>query len=129
MLAVDDNRINQLVVRRLLEREGALVRLGQHGGEALAMLAAEPAGFDIVLTDMQMPVMDGLQATRAIRADARWASLPVLALTASTMAQDLAAAEAAGVTGHMAKPIKLERLVAALLNYVPPQGSSPSLPG
>ncbi len=129
VLAVDDNRINQLVVRRLLEREGALVRLGQHGGEALAMLAAEPAGFDIVLTDMQMPVMDGLQATRAIRADARWASLPVLALTASTMAQDLAAAEAAGVTGHMAKPIKLERLVAALLNYVPPQGSSPSLPG
>ncbi len=129
VLAVDDNRINQLVVRRLLEREGALVRMGQHGGEALDLLAAEPAGFDIVLMDMQMPVMDGLQATRAIRADARWASLPVLALTASTMAQDLAAAEAAGVTGHMAKPIKLERLVAALLEYVPPQGSSPSPPG
>ncbi|MFM8443645.1 MAG: PAS domain S-box protein [Methylococcus sp.] len=125
VLAVDDNRINLLVLERALELEDAHVSLAADGRQALEILRTHPAGFDIVLMDVQMPVMDGLTATRAIRADPALARLPVVALTAGVLAEERAAAQAAGVNDFLAKPLNLEALVG-MLQALRPQASMDS---
>ena len=118
VLAVDDNRVNRFMVERALQLEGALVRLAPDGQQALQILEASPQGFDVVLMDIQMPVMDGLTATQAIRAHPGLAALPVIALTAGVMAEERDAAQAAGVNGFLAKPLDLEGMVAMLRPYM-----------
>ncbi len=122
VLAVDDNRINLFMLERALHLEGASVVLAIDGQQAVQTLAANPRGFDAVLMDVQMPVMDGLTATRAIRADAALAGLPIIALTAGVMAEEREAALAAGVNDFLPKPLELERMVAMLrpLRAAPP---------
>ena len=119
VLAVDDNRINLFMLQRALQLEGATVSLAADGQQALDALSASPAGFDVVLMDVQMPVMDGLRATREIRQNPEWARMPVIALTAGVMAEERAAAQAAGMAEFLAKPLNLEQMVATLLPYVP----------
>jgi CheY-like chemotaxis protein len=114
VLAVDDNRLNRYTIDRILAREGALVELASDGREAMDRLLAGPDDFDIVLIDVQMPVMDGLSATRAIKANPLLSHLPVVALTAGVLLQQREAAEAAGVDGFVAKPVSRGRLIAAL---------------
>ena len=113
LLVVEDNRINQQVARELLEDEGARIEVAGNGALALQRLA-EDAAFDLILMDVQMPEMDGYTATRAIRADARLAHLPVIAMTANTMESDREAARAAGMDGHVGKPFELDELVAVI---------------
>ena len=113
-LVVDDSEMNRDVLERALLREGARVTLAADGSQALACLGADPAGFSAVLMDIQMPVMDGLTATRAIRAEPSWAGLPVIAFSAAVLAPQRQAARDAGVDDFLAKPVDLEELVATL---------------
>ena len=117
ILLVEDNPVNQLVAVELLKRADCVVELAQHGQEALARLSH--GAFDCVLMDLDMPVMDGCEATAHIRANPDWASLPVLAMSASVLPEDRARAERAGVDGHIAKPVLPQALFAALLDWVP----------
>ena len=117
ILLVEDNALNQLVAVNLLKRVGCLIEVAQHGQEALEWLAR--ATFDCVLMDLQMPVMDGYEATARIRANPDWAALPVLALTASVMPEDRARAVKAGVDSLIAKPVRAAEFYAALLRYLP----------
>ncbi len=119
VLVVDDSALNRLLVERALRQEGALPTLAGDGQQALQILKARPDAVDVALMDIQMPVMDGLEATRAIRADAALARLPVIAFTAGVMAEDRKAAEAAGVDGFLAKPVDIHWLVSTLAPYVP----------
>ncbi len=128
VLLVEDNEINQQVAREMLLDAGFEVTTADHGELALAALAQAPA-FDAVLMDMQMPVMDGLQATRAIRALPQFAELPIIAMTANAMAQDRQRCLDAGMNDFVAKPIEPDQLWAALLRWVKPRtGYTPAPP-
>ena len=114
LLIVEDNANNQQVARELLEDEGAEVQIAQNGLEAVeAVTAAEPA-FDVVLMDLQMPVMDGFTATSRIRQDLGMLELPIVAMTANAMASDREACLAVGMNDHVGKPFDLDHLVTVL---------------
>ncbi|WP_173346223.1 PAS domain S-box protein [Pseudoduganella dura] len=116
LLLVEDNAFNQQIGMEMLEEAGAAVRLAGNGAEALALL--EEASFDCVLMDVQMPVMDGLETTRRIRADARLAGLRVLAMTATATSEERERCMEAGMDDFIAKPIQpalLARKIAAWL--------------
>lgn len=114
ILLVEDNPINQQVAVKLLSRQGARVEAAENGQLAVDRLAAEPQGFDLVLMDMQMPVMDGLEATRAIRTTLGLQSLPIVAMTANAMAADREACLQAGMNEHVGKPFDVQHLVKLL---------------
>jgi PAS domain S-box-containing protein len=120
LLVVEDNLNNQQVARELLEDEGAWVQIAQHGQEAVEAVAAVLASqtpFDVVLMDLQMPVMDGFTATRKIRDELGLTSLPIIAMTANVMASDREACLAAGMNEHVGKPFDLNQLVQLLLQH------------
>ena len=123
VLAVDDNRINLMVVQRALKLEGAMVSLAADGLQALQRLKTQPGQFDVVLMDIQMPVMDGLTATREIRQDPELSGLPVIALTAGVLAEERQAALDAGVDDFLAKPIDLKQMNAVLAPFINKQES------
>ena len=125
VLLVDDNELNQQVGRDLLAAAGAQVAVAENGQVALEMLAQRD--YQLVLMDMQMPVMDGLTATRHIRANPRWRELPVLAMTANAMASDREQCLAAGMNAHLAKPIDPDELFALLLQWLPVAAEQPVL--
>ncbi|EJE49382.1 signal transduction histidine kinase [Acidovorax sp. CF316] len=118
VLLVDDNDLNQQVGADLLGDAGLVVEVAENGQVALDMLH-QRAPYDIVLMDMQMPVMDGLTATRRLRENPAWAGLPVLAMTANAMSSDRDSCLAAGMNGHVAKPIDPDELFSQLLQWVP----------
>ena len=118
LLVAEDNPNNQQVARELLEDEGATVELVSHGGEAVQAIAASPQRFDLVLMDLQMPVMDGLEATRNIRSRLGRHDLPIVAMTANAMASDRAACLAAGMTDHVGKPFDVAQLVRVILRHL-----------
>jgi CheY-like chemotaxis protein len=117
LLVVEDNKINQMVAKGLLTQEGADVTLADNGQLGVAAVAASETPFDVVLMDVQMPVMDGYAATRMIRQEMGLAALPVIAMTANAMASDRAACLAAGMNDHIGKPFELDQLVAMILRY------------
>ena len=117
ILLVDDNDINQQIGVELLETAGLVVDLADDGQQALGRLVM--GDYDAVLMDMQMPVMDGLTATRLIRAHPNWAKLPVLAMTANAMREDRLQCLEAGMNDHIAKPIDPDELFALLLRWIP----------
>jgi signal transduction histidine kinase/CheY-like chemotaxis protein len=109
VLVAEDNRVNQLVARRLLAKLGAEVEVVTNGREAVEILHREP--FDLVLMDLQMPEVDGLEATRRIRAmSGARSSTPIFALTASAMEKERRACAAAGMDGVLTKPIEIDAL-------------------
>jgi CheY-like chemotaxis protein len=115
ILVVEDNKINQMVAAGLLRAEGAQVSLADNGQLGLQAVAATQPAFDAVLMDVQMPVMDGYTATRAIRQELGLTDLPIIAMTANAMASDRAACLEAGMDDHVGKPFELDHLVATLL--------------
>ena len=117
LLVVDDSPINLKLAERVLEREGAEVTLMSDGQQALDALRAHPAGFDLVLMDIHMPVMDGLTATRAIREELGLGTLPVIALTAGVLAEEKQNALGAGVNDFLPKPMDLEQVVTMIRQY------------
>ena len=114
VLLVDDSEINLDIARRMLERQGARVQTCGDGEQALGWLRASPAAFDVVLMDVQMPVMDGLEATNRIRNELRLVDLPVIALTAGALADERRRALQAGFTNFLAKPIDPEEMIDAV---------------
>ncbi|WP_312550568.1 response regulator, partial [Massilia sp.] len=118
VLVVEDNPINQEVANYVLVHAGATVDLAANGRIALSMLAEPGARYDAVLMDLQMPVMNGFEASAAIRAmgatDAGGAALPIVAMSANAMEEDRRRALAAGMDEHLAKPIDVDELVATL---------------
>ena len=121
ILVVEDNPMNQQVARELLEAEGALIEVAEHGGVAVERLRGADSVCEVVLMDMQMPVMNGLEATRLIRANPQRADLPIVAMTANALDSDRAACLAAGMNDHVGKPFDLEGLVATLLRWAQPR--------
>ncbi|NGM20265.1 response regulator [Roseomonas stagni] len=113
VLVADDVAANRMVARAMLVAAGHRVDSAADGAEALA--AVQRDSYDVVLMDVQMPVMDGLEATRRIRQlDGARQRVPVLAVTASALPEQVAACRAAGMDGHLAKPIDRESLLAAV---------------
>jgi two-component system sensor histidine kinase/response regulator len=115
VLLVEDNFVNQKVAVRFLERLGCTVEVASHGAEGVA--ACQQRHFDIVLMDLQMPVMDGMTATRKIREWETTGHVPIVALTANAMTGDRELCEAAGMDGYLTKPIEVERLRNVLTKY------------
>jgi CheY-like chemotaxis protein len=111
-LVVEDNAVNRKVATRLLERQGHRVSLAGNGLEALSALEFSNWQFDLVLMDVQMPEMDGLEATRELRKReiARGTHIPVVALTAHAMDRDRERCLAAGVDDYLPKPIRMDEL-------------------
>ena len=126
LLLVEDNEINRQVAQELLEGFGLDVTTAENGEEAIALL--KEAEFDGVLMDMQMPVMDGVTATRVIRKNPQFSKLPIIALTANVMVSEQNEFQNAGITDHIGKPIDPDRLVATLAKWVRPTRASGSTP-
>lgn len=118
VLLVEDNRINQQLAEELMSSRGVRVDIANNGQEALDRLeAAAPGHYALVLMDLQMPVMDGYEATRRIKADPRFLELPIVAMTAHAMVEERERCQALGMNGHVSKPIEPEELYATLAEY------------
>jgi len=114
VLVVEDNLLNQKVARELLEKNGARVTMASNGVEGKMRALAADVPFDVILMDMQMPGIDGIEATRQIRTHARMHSVPIIALTANAMSSDHEACIAVGMVDHISKPVELEELVSTI---------------
>ncbi|MBI3231074.1 MAG: response regulator [Burkholderiales bacterium] len=130
VLLVEDNLINQQLALELLQSQGVLVALAQHGKEALAALHEHGDDyFDLVLMDLQMPVMDGYEACRRLREDARYHQLPIVAMTAHAMLEERERCLALGMNEHLSKPIDPFALYACLgRHYRAPVGTPSHAP-
>jgi len=123
ILLVEDNELNREVAVGLLEDAPVSVIPAENGEVAIQMLRERK--YDLVLMDMQMPVMDGLEATRVLRQDPKFEDLPIVAMTANAMAGDREKCLEAGMNDHLAKPIDPDKLFEALLRWIPSR-SAPS---
>ncbi|WP_079433774.1 PAS domain S-box protein [Zoogloea sp. LCSB751] len=112
VLVVDDSPVNLDIARRLLELEGARCEIVDSGHTAIEKLTAAPCDFDLVLMDVQMPELNGIDATRAIRGEATLANLPIVALTAGALPSQRERAMQAGMNDFLAKPFEIDTLVA-----------------
>src|SRR4051812_14859833 len=120
VLLAEDLQTNQILVTAILTRAGHQVDVAENG--ALAVEAVQRADYDLVLMDVQMPVMDGLEATRKIRSlEGKVANIPIVALTASVLDQDVEACRAAGMADFVAKPIDADALLGAVARWVSPK--------
>ena len=117
VLVVEDNTINQIVARRILEAAGAQVAIAADGINALKQLSAGRDRFDAVLMDIQMPGMDGYDATRAIRNELELADLPVVAMTASALTSDREHCLASGMNDHIGKPFDVGEMTAVVARH------------
>ncbi|MBF0272272.1 MAG: response regulator [Magnetococcales bacterium] len=127
VVVVDDSPINQQVAREILEDCGLTVTLAGNGRELVALMnKAAPGEVELVFMDLQMPVMDGFTATRALREMSCYRDLPIVAMTANAMVGDRERSLAAGMNDHVAKPIDLVELHATLERWLPPRCRIPT---
>jgi two-component system sensor histidine kinase/response regulator len=128
ILLVEDNVVNQKIVTSLLERQGYFVHVASDGAQAVERMSADPDGFDLVLMDIQMPVMDGFEATSGIRAlegdQAR--HVPIVAITAHTRNADRERCLAAGMDAYIEKPIQADELYQVVRALCPNPAVSPA---
>ncbi|MFB2780452.1 PAS domain S-box protein [Shewanella mangrovisoli] len=118
LLVVEDNQLNREVIDELLTYEGATVVLAEGGIEGVTQVLDSGDMFDAVIMDMQMPDIDGLEATRRIRADGRFDQLPILAMTANASQADKQECLEAGMNAHVSKPIDMQQLLPNILRLV-----------
>jgi two-component system sensor histidine kinase/response regulator len=130
ILLTEDNEINQQIAIELLEGAGATVDVANNGREAVEMLfqSSSPQRYDVVLMDLQMPEMDGYQATTRIREDSRFAPLPIIAMTAHATLEERNRCLAVGMNDHISKPINPNLLLETVARYYRPatDSSAPS---
>jgi CheY-like chemotaxis protein len=126
ILLVEDNEMNRDMLSRRLERRGFTVIIAADGGVGLEL--ARSAAPDLILMDMSLPVVDGWEATRQLKADPATVKIPVIALTAHAMAEDRAKAMAAGCDDFDTKPVELVRLLAKIdaMLKLPPTAPAPA---
>jgi two-component system sensor histidine kinase/response regulator len=118
ILLAEDNEINQQIAQELLEGAGFFVDIANNGVEAVKMVGA--GNYDLVLMDVQMPEMDGHEATMRIREESAFKDLPILAMTAGAMTEDKERAKEAGMNDHVSKPIEIRKLFEALAQWIKP---------
>ena len=118
LLLVEDNLVNQKVVMAILRKQGYSIEVANDGREALARLEAKPADYHLVLMDVQMPVLDGLETTRVIRRDPRWQDLPIIAMTAHAMNGDRERCMQAGMNAYISKPVQPAHLVGMIETHL-----------
>jgi two-component system sensor histidine kinase/response regulator len=116
LLLAEDNPVNQEVVSEMLMRGGVVLELANDGEEAVR--AAQAMQYDLVLMDMQMPHLDGLEATRQIRRLAGWKTTPIIAMTANAFPEDREACMAAGMNDYLSKPVEPERLYQVITHWI-----------
>jgi CheY-like chemotaxis protein len=124
LLVAEDHPINQKLMSSVLSKLGHACVLAEHGRKALEIYRQDP-DFDLVLMDMQMPEMDGLQATRAMRsleAERGWSRVPIAAMTANVLDSDRQACSLAGMDHHLAKPLRIAELEPLLQSWARPTG-------
>jgi two-component system, sensor histidine kinase and response regulator len=128
ILVTEDNEINQQIAVELLEGAGATVKVANHGREAVEILSngPQPPPFDLVLMDLQMPVMDGYQATAKLRSDPRFGTLPIIAMTAHATIEERQRCLAAGMNDHISKPIDPGMLFDTVGRFYRPAAPAPS---
>jgi len=119
ILVVEDNKINQVLAKEILEETGFLVTIADDGQKAVSLVTSQL--FDAVLMDIQMPVMDGYQATKLILKNDRIKNIPIIAMTAHAMASDKVKSLEAGMVQHITKPIDPDELFSALLTWIKPK--------
>jgi two-component system, sensor histidine kinase and response regulator len=119
ILVVEDNPINQEVTVEILKTVGVIPRLAKDGEEAIEAVMAEP--YDAVLMDIQMPKMDGYEATRKIRENNQFQTLPIIAMTASALASDEKKCLDAGMNAYVTKPVQLKKLFQTLIHHALPK--------
>lgn len=124
VLIAEDNPLNQEVIEEFLARAGAQVTLVSNGLEAIEMVQRQ--SFEVVLMDLQMPVMDGLEAARELRKIPQLAKTPIIALTANVFQADIERCVAAGMNDHVGKPIKVEELFSKLEKWLKHSGFQPT---
>ncbi len=120
ILVADDSQINLELIKIFLRREGASPTLVNDGQQALDRLRADPQGFDAVLMDMQMPVLDGFAATRLVRSDLKLLDLPVIAFSAGVLPEEQRRMFDAGVNDFVPKPVELDQLCLVLVRWIGP---------
>ena len=120
LLLAEDIEINREIIQSLLEDTGLVIDCAENGQEAVVAVEAEPNRYDIVFMDMQMPIMDGLEATRGIRAlpFERCKEIPIIAMTANVFKEDIDNCLAAGMNDHIGKPINVEKIYTKLRKYI-----------
>lgn len=121
LLLVEDNLVNQKVVMAILRKKGYQLDVAANGREALAKLEASERSdheYDLVLMDVQMPVLDGLETTRVIRRNAHWNSLPIIAMTAHAMNGDRERCIQAGMDTYISKPVQAAHLIATIEEFL-----------
>jgi signal transduction histidine kinase/CheY-like chemotaxis protein/HPt (histidine-containing phosphotransfer) domain-containing protein len=118
VLLVEDNLVNQKVVMAILRKHGFDIDVANDGREALAKLEAGGGDYHLVLMDIQMPVLDGLETTRAIRRDPRWQNLPIIAMTAHAMNGDRERCLQAGMNAYISKPVQPAHLVSMVETHL-----------
>ncbi|MEO8591712.1 MAG: response regulator [Candidatus Solibacter sp.] len=130
VLLAEDNEINQQIAVELLEGVGATVEVANNGLEAVRKLLGQPVppNYDVVLMDLQMPEMDGYEATSKIRSDPRFASFPIIAMTAHATVEERQKCLAIGMNGHVSKPIDPSLLFETLERFVVPGAKTPTVP-
>ena len=120
VLLVEDNEINQQVASEIMTGAGLKVSIAENGQQGVERVKQQEKCYDVVLMDIQMPVMDGYEATRIIRQDPAFKDLPIIAMTANAMTQDREIAARAGMNDHVAKPIDVNELMNTLLKWIKP---------
>jgi signal transduction histidine kinase/DNA-binding response OmpR family regulator len=118
ILLVEDNLVNQKVVTAMLRKKGYHIDMANDGREALGLLEASSQDYDVVLMDVQMPVLDGLETTRMIRRNSRWDHLPIVAMTAHAMNGDRERCLQAGMNSYISKPVQPEHLISTIEKHL-----------
>ncbi len=126
VLLVEDNELNQEVAMGMLEPAHMSIDLAENGVVAVRMVGEHD--YDLVLMDMQMPVMDGVAATKAIRSNPRFHDLPIIAMTANAMDADREICRQAGMNDHVSKPIDPDAMFATVMKWIKPRPARPSEP-
>jgi two-component system, sensor histidine kinase and response regulator len=118
VLMVEDQMINQMVLREILEHVGVHVTTANNGQEAITVMTCEAGRFDLVLMDLQMPVLDGYEATRILREEWSADQLPIIAVTAHALQEDRQHCLQVGMNDHLTKPVEQDQLYVCMIKWL-----------